>query len=119
MPTLHCAAVVTALLILMPLSVEAVAQTPEGLVEVREGGRRGFWLGVGVGAGGESYWEERSSPGSTRTAPRSNRSAAPCSSPSSILSLLLASTSRAGSASAAMRSSLRTDSIPVIPGSPG
>jgi hypothetical protein len=32
-----------------------MAQTPEGLVEVREGGRRGFWLGLGVGAGGESY----------------------------------------------------------------
>ena len=55
MPTLRCAAVVTALLILMPLSGNAVAQTPEGLVEVREGGRHGFWLGVGVGAGGESY----------------------------------------------------------------
>jgi hypothetical protein len=25
------------------------------LVEVREGGRRGFWLGLGLGAGGESY----------------------------------------------------------------
>lgn len=54
MPTLRCAAVVTALLIQMPLSAKALAQTPEGLVEVRAG-RRGFWLGVGVGAGGESY----------------------------------------------------------------
>ena len=46
----------TALLILMSFPIDAVAQeTPEGLVEVREGGRHGFWLGVGVGAGGESY----------------------------------------------------------------
>jgi hypothetical protein len=30
------------------------AQAPRGLVEVQEGGRRGFWLGLGVGAGGES-----------------------------------------------------------------
>jgi hypothetical protein len=45
----------TALLILMPLPIDAVAQTPEGLVEVREGDRRGFWLGLGLGAGGESY----------------------------------------------------------------
>lgn len=29
-------------------------QPPPGLVEVKEGGRRGFWLGLGVGAGGES-----------------------------------------------------------------
>ena len=54
MPTLRCSAAVTALLILMPVT-GAVAQAPEGLVEVREGGRRGFWLGLGVGAGGESY----------------------------------------------------------------
>ena len=47
---------VTALLILMALPIGAVAQdTPPGLVEVREGGRKGFWLGLGVGAGGESY----------------------------------------------------------------
>ena len=32
-----------------------LAQTPEGLVEVREPARRGFWLGLGIGAGGESY----------------------------------------------------------------
>jgi hypothetical protein len=30
-------------------------ETPPGLVEVKEGGRRGFWLGLGLGAGGESY----------------------------------------------------------------
>ncbi|MBA3760275.1 MAG: hypothetical protein H0X07_07055 [Gemmatimonadales bacterium] len=36
--------------------MDAAAQkTPEGLVEVRDGGRHGFWLGVGVGAGGESF----------------------------------------------------------------
>jgi hypothetical protein len=40
------------------LAAPAVAQaqdTPRGLVEVREGGRHGFWGAVGVGAGGESY----------------------------------------------------------------
>ena len=30
-------------------------QPPPGLVEVKEGSRRGFWFGLGVGAGGESY----------------------------------------------------------------
>jgi hypothetical protein len=30
-------------------------EVPPGLVEVREGSRRGFWLGLGLGAGGESY----------------------------------------------------------------
>ena len=64
MPTLRCAVPritchllgTTALLILMSLPIEAVAQqTPEGLVEVREGGRRGLWLALGLGAGGESY----------------------------------------------------------------
>jgi hypothetical protein len=30
-------------------------EPPEGLVEVRESGRRGFWLGLGLGAGGESF----------------------------------------------------------------
>jgi len=47
---------VTALLILISLPIDAVAQaTPPGLVEVREGGRHGLWFGLGVGAGGESY----------------------------------------------------------------
>lgn len=56
MPTLRCTVPTTALLILMSLPIVAVAQeTPEGLVEVRAGGRHGFWLGLGVGAGGESY----------------------------------------------------------------
>jgi hypothetical protein len=53
---LLCSLGVTALLILMALPIDAMAQaTPPGLVEVREGGRHGFWLGLGVGAGGESY----------------------------------------------------------------
>jgi hypothetical protein len=48
---------VTALLILvsLPLTSLAAQDAPPGLVEVREGGRRGFWLGLGIGAGGESY----------------------------------------------------------------
>jgi hypothetical protein len=37
-----------------PLVAQA-QQPPRGLVEVREGGRRGFWGAIGVGAGGESY----------------------------------------------------------------
>ncbi len=46
----------TVLLVLLSFPMDAAAQkTPDGLVEVREGGRRGFWLGVGLGAGGESY----------------------------------------------------------------
>ncbi|HYF39996.1 MAG TPA: hypothetical protein VD930_09925 [Gemmatimonadales bacterium] len=32
----------------------AAQQPPPGLVEVSDGSRRGFWLNVGVGAGGES-----------------------------------------------------------------
>ena len=56
MPKSLCSLRVTALLILMSLPVDSTAQeTPPGLVEVREGGRRGFWLGLGLGAGGESY----------------------------------------------------------------
>lgn len=39
--------------LLIPLDTHA-QQPPPGLVEVREGGRRGFWLGLGLGAGGES-----------------------------------------------------------------
>lgn len=33
----------------------AAQQPPPGLVEVREGSRRGFWAGLGLGAGGESF----------------------------------------------------------------
>ncbi len=37
-------------------AVGAQAQdTPRGLVEVRDGGRTGFWGALGVGAGGESF----------------------------------------------------------------
>jgi hypothetical protein len=51
---------VTVLILLAALApgspvADAIAQTPEGLVEVREGGRRGFWFGLGIGAGGQSY----------------------------------------------------------------
>jgi hypothetical protein len=49
---------VTTLLMLASLALggrPALAQdAPPGLVEVKEGGRRGFWLGLGLGAGGES-----------------------------------------------------------------
>ncbi len=33
----------------------AAQETPRGLVEVHESGRRGFWGALGVGAGGEAY----------------------------------------------------------------
>jgi hypothetical protein len=57
----RCSLRVTAVLLsvslaLLLLPLQAVAQdAPPGLVEVREGGRHGFWLGLGLGAGGESY----------------------------------------------------------------
>jgi hypothetical protein len=42
-------------LALVPASSPVQAQQPPpGLVEVRDGGRRGFWFGLGLGAGGES-----------------------------------------------------------------
>ena len=37
------------------VSPAVAQQPPEGLVEVRESGRKGLWLGLGFGAGGESY----------------------------------------------------------------
>jgi hypothetical protein len=40
-------------LALAPLSLLA-QDAPPGLIEVKEGGRRGFWFGLGLGAGGES-----------------------------------------------------------------
>jgi hypothetical protein len=49
--------VASVILTLVPLllAVEAGAQAPPpGLVEVKEGGRRGLWFGIGLGAGGES-----------------------------------------------------------------
>jgi hypothetical protein len=39
---------------LLPTSATA-QDSPEGLVEVRESSRHGLWLGLGLGAGGESY----------------------------------------------------------------
>lgn len=38
-----------------PPGLVTAQEPPEGLVEVRESSRRGFWLGLGLGAGGESY----------------------------------------------------------------
>lgn len=45
---------VTTALTLFPARAHA-QQPPEGLVEVPESGRAGFWLGLGFGAGGESF----------------------------------------------------------------
>lgn len=42
------------ILTLVVLPQAAAQQPPPGLVEVDAGTRRGFWLGIGVGAGGES-----------------------------------------------------------------
>lgn len=43
------------LLPVLPAASNAHAQQPPpGLVEVKDGGRRGFWFGFGLGAGGES-----------------------------------------------------------------
>jgi hypothetical protein len=46
------------ILTLVPLLTAApqsgAQKPPPGLVEVKEGGRRGFWFGLGLGAGGES-----------------------------------------------------------------
>jgi hypothetical protein len=48
----------TVLLALASLAVGAGAlpaqDAPPGLVEVKDGARRGFWIGLGLGAGGES-----------------------------------------------------------------
>jgi Outer membrane protein beta-barrel domain len=49
-----CLPVLAALLWGTVLAVEA-QDTPRGLVEVRDGGRSGFWGALGVGAGGESF----------------------------------------------------------------
>jgi hypothetical protein len=47
---------VTVLFVLVLFPTVLLAQeTPPGLVEVKDGSRRGFWLGLGFGAGGESY----------------------------------------------------------------
>jgi hypothetical protein len=46
--------VLSLLLTLTAVSHAVAQQPPPGLVEVEDGSRRGFWLGIGVGAGGES-----------------------------------------------------------------
>lgn len=54
---LRLVALLTAALVLLATDARA-QEPPPGLVEVStdvEGGRRGFWFGVGLGAGGESY----------------------------------------------------------------
>jgi hypothetical protein len=43
------------LLVLSVVGCALAAQTPRGLVEVPEGERQGFWVGLGFGAGAESY----------------------------------------------------------------
>ena len=45
----------TVLLALSTAGSLVAAQTPRGLVEVPERGRQGFWVGLGFGAGAESY----------------------------------------------------------------
>ncbi len=45
---------VTAALMVSPARVDA-QEPPQGLIEVPESSRRGFWLGLGIGAGGESF----------------------------------------------------------------
>jgi hypothetical protein len=53
---LRIRAVQVTILVLAFVSTLLSAQdTLPGLVEVKEGGRGGFWLGLGIGAGGESY----------------------------------------------------------------
>ena len=47
--------VTAAVAILFLGGAASAQQTPRGLVEVREGGRHGFWGGLGVGAGGEGF----------------------------------------------------------------
>jgi hypothetical protein len=54
MPSTRMTLAVLVVTLALP-SIEAAAQTPEGLVEVHESTRKGFWLGLGLGAGGESY----------------------------------------------------------------
>jgi len=42
------------LVLALPAGSLTAQEAPPGLVEVKEGTRRGFWLGLGLGAGGES-----------------------------------------------------------------
>jgi hypothetical protein len=45
---------VTAAIIISP-ALACAQEPPQGLIEVSESSRRGFWLGLGLGAGGESF----------------------------------------------------------------
>jgi hypothetical protein len=45
---------VTAALMISP-ALAYSQEPPQGLIEVPESSRRGFWLGLGLGAGGESF----------------------------------------------------------------
>lgn len=56
MRSLWVTVLVPAMSIALSLPTAAAAQqAPPGLVEVREGNRRGFWVALGLGAGGESF----------------------------------------------------------------
>lgn len=46
---------IAATAILMLAGTATAQETPRGLVEVHEGGRHGFWGGLGIGAGGEAF----------------------------------------------------------------
>lgn len=58
LPAITCHPVTTLLVSIwlsLPPAHAAAQQVPEGLVEVQESSRHGLWLGLGLGAGGESY----------------------------------------------------------------
>jgi hypothetical protein len=50
-----CHGLIPFLVSLAVVPVDAFSQAPEGLVEVKQSSRGGLWLGLGLGAGGESY----------------------------------------------------------------
>jgi hypothetical protein len=52
--TLGVTTLVTVVSLALATAPVSAQQAPPGLVEVKEEGRRGFWFGLGVGAGGES-----------------------------------------------------------------
>ena len=54
MRTLRRSALCAAAILLLG-GAAAAQDAPRGLVEVKEGGRRGFWGALGLGAGGESF----------------------------------------------------------------
>jgi hypothetical protein len=49
-----CLPVLAALVLATAVAAQA-QDSPRGLVEVRDGDRSGFWAGLGIGAGGESF----------------------------------------------------------------